>query len=71
MDSSRRTGVRGIANDTGTGTKNGEKGGIEGPKEEAEMSGKNTVESLKEEARSEVEDLRTVEGMKATRADKD
>ena len=75
MDSSRRTGVRGTANDTGIETENGGKGGIEGLKEEAENSEKNmeslSTENLKGEARSEVEGLRTAGVTKATGEDKD
>ena len=69
MDSSRKTGSHGIANDTGTGTENGRKGGIEGLKEEAEMSGKDTMKNLS------TENLKVTEGMKvtgeATKANKD
>lgn len=78
MDSSRRTGVRGTANDTGIETENGGKGGTEGLKEEAENSERKglgmeslSTENLKGEARSEVEGLRTAGVMKATGADKD
>jgi hypothetical protein len=71
MDSSRRTGVRGTANDTGTETENGGKVGIEGPKEEVESSGKSGgkkgVEGPKEEERSGAEDPKATEG---TGADK-
>ena len=58
MDSSRRAGAHGIANDTGTGTENGGKGGIE---------------DLKEEVRSEAGGMKATrvkatEGMKVTEA---
>jgi len=67
MESLKRIGDRGNANDTGTGTGNGEKDGTEDLKEGVGNSAKKGAKDPKEEVRNEAEDLRAMKGVRGMR----